>query len=79
MCNAAGRAAPAPAVQVLSSAPKPPCCPAKMIVFTQNLLLGLLLSQLMPQWLSSEAYGTWAHVVKICTMFCLSYIMIHVG
>jgi len=52
-----------------------------MIVFTVNLLLGLLLSQLVPEWLASDAsaLGTWKAVVKFCTMWCLAYIMVHVG
>ena len=57
---------------------KPPNCPAKMVIFTVNLLLGLVLSQLLPQWLEPAAYTTWQLLVKLCTMFCLSYIMIHV-
>lgn len=60
---------------------EPPCCPPKMIIFTVNLLLGLLLSQLLPEWLASNPEGLTAYkqVVKICTMFCLAFIMIHVG
>jgi len=50
-------------------------------VFTVNLLLGLLLSQLVPEWLAidASALGTWKAVVKFCTMWCLAYIMVHVG
>ena len=58
---------------------EPPCCPAKMVLFTCNLLVGLLVSQLMPQWLDASGFGAWKTTVKVCTMFCLSYIMIHVG
>lgn len=57
----------------------PPVCPLKMVIFTVNLLVGLLFSQLLPTWWSSSAMSVWSHVIKICTMFCLSYIMIHVG
>ena len=59
--------------------PPPVLCPAKMIVFTINLLVGLTLSQLIGSWFEPEAYAAWRTMVKICTMFCLSYIMIHVG
>jgi len=82
MLASAAKIAPAPTSKPPRPAPlakKPPVCPAKMIVFTVNLLVGLVLSQLVPAWLSPDAYGVWAHVVKLCTMFCLSYIMIHVG
>ena len=50
-----------------------------MIVFTINLLVGLTLSQLIGSWFEPEAYAAWRTMIKICTMFCLSYIMIHVG
>jgi len=52
-----------------------------MIIFTVNLLAGLLFSQLMPEWLASapQALSAWKTTVKVCTMWCLSYIMIHVG
>ena len=55
----------------------PPVCPLKMVVFTVNLLVGLVVSQLLPTWWPSDVMAVWAHVIKICTMFCLSYIMIH--
>ena len=57
----------------------PPCCPRKMIIFTVNLLVGLTFSQLMPEWLMPGALGTWRTLVKVMTMWCLSYIMVHVG
>ena len=57
----------------------PPCCPVKMIIFTVNLLVGLTVSQLVPEFLDGPSLGVWSTTVKCCTMFCLSYIMIHVG
>ena len=76
----AGGAQPETAASSGAAPARPaPCCPAKMIIFTVNLLLGLLLSQLLPSWLDASGLSTWKATVKVCTMFCLSYIMIHVG
>ena len=61
------------------AAKPPPCCPVKMIVFTVNLLVGLVAASLLSRFVEPSIYGIWQHVVKICTMFCLSYIMIGVG
>jgi Kef-type K+ transport system membrane component KefB len=58
---------------------KPPICPARLVLFCANLFIGLILSQLIPEWLEPDTYFTWKHVVKIVTMFHLSYIMINVG
>jgi len=58
---------------------EPPACPAKIIVFTVNLLVGLALSQLVPLWLSGHSMDVWSQTVKICTMICLAFIMINVG
>jgi len=64
----------------ISEKPKqPPTCPRKIIMFTVNLLFGLLVSQLIPTWLEADAYAVWAQVVKVCTQWCLAYIMVHVG
>ena len=48
-------------------------------VFTLSILLliGLILSQLLPLLLND--YSTLSHIIKIGTMICLSFIMIHVG
>lgn len=54
-------------------------CPMKMIVFTINLLVGLAVSQAVPALLDAESYAAWKQTVKLCTMFCLSFIMIQVG
>jgi len=57
----------------------PPVCPAKLILFCTNLFIGLIGSQLIPEWMDTNTYTTWKTVVKAITMFCVSYIMIHVG
>jgi Kef-type K+ transport system membrane component KefB len=80
MCQkeAVTKAAPDKAAKV-EKKDKAPKCPAKLIIFTCNLLIGLFLSQLMPTWLSDETFSWYKHGVKLTTMFCLSYIMISVG
>jgi len=57
----------------------PPTCPARLVLFCANLMIGLVLSQLLPEWLEASTYETYKHVIKIITMFHLSYIMINVG
>lgn len=56
-----------------------PLCPAKLILFCTNLFIGLIGSQLIPEWMDTDTYTIWKHVVKMITMFCVAYIMIHVG
>eukprot|EP00747_Dinoflagellata_sp_TGD_P025444 gnl/TRDRNA2_/TRDRNA2_131259_c0_seq1.p1 gnl/TRDRNA2_/TRDRNA2_131259_c0~~gnl/TRDRNA2_/TRDRNA2_131259_c0_seq1.p1 ORF type:complete len:556 (+),score=97.51 gnl/TRDRNA2_/TRDRNA2_131259_c0_seq1:76-1743(+) len=56
-----------------------PLCPAKLILFCTNLFIGLIGSQLIAEWMDPSTYSTWKAVVKMITMFCVSYIMIHVG
>lgn len=51
----------------------------KIIVFTINVLLGLVCSQLLAALLPEKVYKVWYEVVRIATMWCLSYIMINVG
>ena len=58
---------------------KPPICPARLILFCVNLFAGLVLSQLIPEWIDPEIYMTYKSVIKVVTMFHLSYIMINVG
>jgi len=58
---------------------EPPLCPARLILFCCNLFLGLILSQMIPEWMDTSTYSTWKHVVKFITMTCVSYIMFHVG
>jgi len=54
-------------------------CPVKLAVFTVNLLVGLLLSQLLPHWLAVGELEAAQFAVRLVTMWCLSYIMVHVG
>jgi Kef-type K+ transport system membrane component KefB len=71
----------APVVTEMGKAgpPPPPLCPAKLILFCCNLVIGLIGSQLVPEWMATGTYSTWKHVVKAITMCCVSFIMIHVG
>ncbi len=50
----------------------------KVLLYSILLLLGLLLSQLLPAHLGSAA-GTYENIVRILTMIGLACIMIHVG
>mmetsp|Transcript_77536 Transcript_77536/g.195789 ORF Transcript_77536/g.195789 Transcript_77536/m.195789 type:complete len:572 (+) Transcript_77536:144-1859(+) len=63
----------------VTEGPPAPACPVKILVFTVNLLIGLSISQAVPEWLGPDEYHTWQQVVKLATMFCLSFIMINVG
>ena len=55
-------------------------CPSRtMIVFTVNLLLGLVIGQTVGSSASSGFRHAWDEAVGAFTMFCLSYIMINVG
>ena len=58
---------------------KPPICPARLVLFCCNLFLGLILSQLIPEWMDAEGYSLWKHIIKVLTMLHVSYIMINVG
>ena len=49
----------------------------KVYILSVLLLLGLVLSQFLP--LFFESYGNFAHIIKVGTMVCLAFIMIHVG
>ena len=63
-------------------APRKRCgfCPSRtMIVFTVNLLLGLVVGQTVGSSASSGFRHAWDEAVGAFTMFCLSYIMINVG
>ena len=53
--------------------------PWKIIIFTLNLLVGLVLSQVLALTMDSDIYHTWAKFVAVTTMCCLSFIMINVG
>ena len=48
-------------------------------MFCTNLFAGLILGQVCAETMPADVYSTWKHVVKIVTMFHLSYIMINVG
>ena len=67
----------------LSPVPKekaaPPICPARLVLFCSMLILGLILGQVCAEAMPTDTYDTWKHVVKVVTMFHLSYIMINVG
>lgn len=49
----------------------------KVITLSILLLIGLVLSQIFPLFFNN--YKTLSHIIKIGTMLCLSFIMIHVG
>jgi len=44
-----------------------PVCPAKLILFCINLFIGLIGSQLVPEWMDTSTYSTWKHVIKAIT------------
>ncbi len=51
----------------------------KVLIFSILLLLGLAGSQVLPGFLSPAQLPTYQASVKLLTMFCLGFIMIHVG
>lgn len=65
--------------QVETPAKPAPLCPARLLLFCTNLFIGLVGSQLIPEWMDTSTYSTWKSVIKLITMFCVAYIMIHVG
>ena len=58
---------------------KPPMCPARLILFCCNLYIGLFLSQIIPELVTTDFYFKYKQVVKVATYWHLSYIMINVG
>ena len=50
----------------------------KVLIYSLLLFAGLAASQLLPFWFGSN-YVRFAPAIHIATMFCLSFIMIHVG
>lgn len=66
------------ASEALPTPPKPPLVPPKLIIFTVNLVSGLVLSQILPGALG-DAHHAWSEVIAVLTMTCLSFIMINVG
>jgi Kef-type K+ transport system membrane component KefB len=67
------------AMAAAEKANKAPLCPCRLLLFCCNLFIGLIGSQLIPEWMDTNTYSTWKAVVKVITMFCVSYIMMHVG
>ena len=76
MCRADGTELAQAAAEARPPAVKqPPVCPRRLILFNFNLILGLLISQLIPEWLEVETYQRYQHAIRVITMFHLSYIM----
>ena len=50
----------------------------KVFLFSLLLVFGLMGSQFFPLWFP-EDYGNYQQPIRVLTMFCLSFIMIHVG
>ena len=76
MCRADGTELAQAAAEARPPAVKqPPVCPRRLILFNFNLILGLLISQLIPEWLEGETYQRYQHAIRVITMFHLSYIM----
>ena len=67
------------AIAAAAKAKNAPLCPCRLVLFCCNLFIGLVGSQLIPEWMDTNTYSTWKAVIKVITMFCVSYIMIHVG
>lgn len=53
--------------------------PWKIIIFTTMLMIGLALSQILPMKMEHHAHERLEHGVEVATMFCLSFLMVHVG
>lgn len=51
----------------------------KVISFSLMLMVGLLLSQLLPMFLDEGSYGELKHMVEVTLGICLAFIMINVG
>lgn len=51
----------------------------KVLIFSVLLLVGMILSQVLPQMFSAESLGLYRHGVLWLTMIALAFIMIHVG
>ena len=51
----------------------------KVISFSLMLMVGLVLSQLLPMFLGDNAYGELKHMVEVTLGICLAFIMINVG
>jgi len=53
--------------------------PWKIIIFSANLIIGLVISQVAGAVMDQEAKQVWKKVIGAITMCCLSFIMINVG
>ena len=53
-------------------APRCCTCGAGLVLFCANLMIGLVLSQLLPEWLEANTYDTYKHVIKIITSICIA-------
>jgi Kef-type K+ transport system membrane component KefB len=51
----------------------------KVQLFTGQLIVGLILSQMAGAWLDKGVYDAWVTIITGATMWCLSFIMINVG
>eukprot|EP00930_Biecheleria_cincta_P097064 TRINITY_DN8879_c0_g1_i1.p1 TRINITY_DN8879_c0_g1~~TRINITY_DN8879_c0_g1_i1.p1 ORF type:complete len:569 (+),score=97.03 TRINITY_DN8879_c0_g1_i1:123-1709(+) len=51
----------------------------QLMTYTAMLLAGLTLSQLAAAKMSYAAYSQYGKIVGVATMFCLSFLMVHVG
>lgn len=51
----------------------------KLWLFTTNLIIGLILSQVLGAVLDKHGYEAWMQIVTGATMWCLCFIMINVG
>ncbi|MFQ5428455.1 MAG: sodium:proton antiporter [Thermodesulfobacteriota bacterium] len=51
----------------------------KIILFSSFLIIGLVLSQVLPTLLPAHTYDEFAHIVKLLTTIMLGFIMIRVG
>ena len=51
----------------------------KVISFSLMLMVGLLLSQLLPKLLDAGSYEELRHMVEVTLGICLAFIMINVG
>lgn len=51
----------------------------KVLSFSALLMLGLVLSQILPGVLGDSAYGEFKHIIEIMLGVCLAFIMINVG
>lgn len=51
----------------------------KVVVFTTNMCLGLILSQVLGATLDHHTYEAYREYVGVATMWCLSFIMMNVG